>query len=249
MSGTGNKTAPAPISVPPLKPVPVLIPPPAVCAANATADATSTVVQGAGTCTATATSTALASASGSQCTAAAVATAAATCFVTQTFTPAVASSYAQAFTAAPQGFCSVAPTFAQTTATAVASAYASSGAGTSVASASASASVVQATNNTIAALTQVAAAAGGPTNLCCLGAAYADILVALLEAKSPQFTSTATSLIAAIFSLDPKYSQLGYCFLTELAKDLPPNSCTPIQTAFGREFALGCFLCMELDLP
>ena len=190
---------------------------------------------------------------------------------------------------------------------------------------------MQATNNTIAALTQVAAAAGGPTNLCCLGAAYADILVALLEAKSPQvsmsvdvppfapgqdfsshvnvvvallpsqccpvtvtcgarwkedtvllpsgqhsseaslgmissqsdsssnlcnaclgrlqFTATATSLIAAIFSLDPKYSQLGYCFLTELAKDLPPNSCSPIQTAFGREFALVCFRCIELDPP
>ena len=186
------------------------------------------------------------------------------CFLLQTFTPAVASSYAQAFTAAPQGFCSVAPTFAQTTATAVASvrlltppmctpnvttvccsthqadlsallaalhllpnarhlpqlmhtmphacrsccpslwrsstgwslqAYASSGAGTSVASASASASVVQATNNTIAALTQVAAAAGGPTNLCCLGAAYADILVALLEAKSPQVSRLVDVLL------------------------------------------------------
>ena len=65
-------------------------------------------------------------------------------------------------------------------------AYASSGAGTSVASASASASVVQTTSNTIAALTQVAAAASSSTNLCCLGSAYADVLVALLKANSPQ---------------------------------------------------------------
>ncbi len=101
-------------------------------------------------------------------------------------------------------------------------AYASSGAGTSVASASASASVVQATNNTIAALTQVAAAAGGPTNLCCLGAAYADILVALLEANSPQ---VRMSVDVPPFAHRPELLLTGKCSGGLIAFTVLPRPC------------------------
>eukprot|EP00891_Asterochloris_glomerata_P007993 jgi/Astpho2/7993/fgenesh1_pg.00119_%23_27_t len=191
------------------------------------------VASGAGTCTASATASAFAEAIGNQCTASAVASAAASCLVSTSFSIATASAFAKAFAEASSQttFCNVAPVFAQTTATAIAAASASAGGSSASASAQAAATV---SANAFGILQQVAVLPGA--DLCCLGQALANELLALSAANSPQFLPTAAAITSIIFGLDPSLNELAICFVTTFASGFG-NSCSPLVAVFALAFA------------
>ena len=73
-----------------------------------------------------------------------------------------------------------------------------------------------------------------------------------LSASCLQFQATASALTAAIFSLNPKFSQLADCYVTRLAA--LDFGCSILTTVFGGQQAvlqecLPCIYCMQRWQP